>query len=313
MEGNDRGSKRENVARPDFRQLETFIKVAETRSFVDAARQLGVSQPAISQTIARLEDVYGGDLFVRKRGTPVALTLMGRAILPKVKLLLFMIDSQIQRAAAIAQSMTGCLTIGFSSGLARGPLFAGIDEFRAARPDVHLRFIEAPTGELHRQLNERLVDIMFGALIPDLGGGPNFQERLWDEQLFVGLRDDHPFVANDSLRWSDISSLSIIVRAPHGDLSFSRAIERRMGDNPFSYDVQDVSPNAIIELVRLGLGATIVFASQVMPREGIIFRPVVDDNALVSVEALWPKDDSNPLRHRLLLCVRSHVSADKQL
>lgn len=151
MEANDRGSKRENVARPDFRQLETFIKVAETRSFVDAARQLGVSQPAISQTIARLEDVYGGDLFVRKRGTPVALTLMGRAILPKVKLLLFMIDSQIQRAAAIAQSMTGCLTVGFSSGLARGPLRAGIDEFREALPDVDLRFIEAAPGELYRQ------------------------------------------------------------------------------------------------------------------------------------------------------------------
>ena len=300
-----------NAIRPDFRQLETFIKVAETRSFADAARQLGVSQPAISQTIARLEELYGGDLFMRRRGAPVALTLMGRAILPKAKLLLFMVDTQIQRAAAIAQSMTGCLTIGFSSGLARGPLLAGIDEFREARPDVDLRFVEAAPGELYRQLNERTIDIMFGALLPKLAGGSNLQERLWDEQLFVGLRDDHPLVANDSLRWSDISSLPIIFRAQLGDLSFPRAMASRMGGNPFSYDVQDVSLNALIELVRMGLGATIVYASQIVSREGIIFRPIVDDNALASIEALWPKDDSNPLRHRLLVCVRSHATAHK--
>lgn len=63
--------------RPDFKQLETFLKVAETRSFADAARQLAISQPAVSQTIARLEELYGGDLFERRRGSPVALTPMG--------------------------------------------------------------------------------------------------------------------------------------------------------------------------------------------------------------------------------------------
>ena len=96
-------SRRRHQARPDFSQLETFLKVAETRSFVETGRQLGVSQPAVSQTIAKLEEVYGGDLFERRRGAPVALTLMGRTILPKAKLLLFMVDTQIDRAVTSAQ------------------------------------------------------------------------------------------------------------------------------------------------------------------------------------------------------------------
>ena len=50
-------SPRRTTTRPDFNQLETFLKVAETRSFAETARQLGVSQPAVSQTIAKLEDV----------------------------------------------------------------------------------------------------------------------------------------------------------------------------------------------------------------------------------------------------------------
>jgi LysR family hydrogen peroxide-inducible transcriptional activator len=290
--------------RPDFKQLETFLKVAETRSFVEAARHLGVSQPAVSQTIAKLEDVYGGDLFERRRGAPIALTLMGRAILPKAKLLLFMVDTQIERAITIARSMAGSLTIGFSSGLTSGPLHQGIAEFREARPDVELRFVEASANDLHRQLNERSIDIMFAAHLPDLAGGPNMQERLWDERLYVAIRDDHPLVANDSLRWTDLSALPIVLQAHQGDMSTYRAVAARMGDQPFECSLHDVSSGALLDMVKLGLGATIICISGVVPCEGIALRPIVDENALASIEALWPKDDRNPLRHRLLLCVR---------
>jgi LysR family hydrogen peroxide-inducible transcriptional activator len=296
--------------RPDFYQLETFLKVAETRSFAEAARQLGVTQPAVSQTIARLEEVYGGDLFERRRGTPVALTLMGRSILPKAKLLLFLVDTQIERAVTIAQSMTGSLTIGFTSGLSCGPLNAGILEFRETRPDVELRFIEGSPTDLHRQLNERAIDIMFTGRLPDLANGPNMQERLWDEHLFVAMRDDHPLVANDSLRWEDLSSLLIVINARHGDLSIYRAIAARMGNRPFEYNIHDVSAGGLMDLVKLGLGAAVLCASGAVRRDGIAFRPIVDEDALTSVEALWPKDDRNPLRHRLLVCVRKHAAKE---
>ena len=296
--------------RPDFYQLETFLKVAETKSFADAARHLRVSQPAVSQTIARLEEIYGGDLFERRRGAPVALTLMGRAILPKAKLLLFMVDTQIERAITIAQSLSGSLTVGFSAGLASGPLHEGVAEFRESRPDVELRFVEGSPSDLHRQLNERTVDITFAALLPDLAGGPNEQERLWDERLVVAMRDDHPLVANDGLRWADIASLPIMLRARHGDMSTYRTIAARMGDQPFESNLHDVSHAVLIDMVALGLGATILCASAAVPRQGIVFRPVVDENALVSVEALWPRDDRNPLRHRLLVCVRKHATGE---
>lgn len=153
---------------------------------------------------------------------------MGRAILPKAKLLLFMIDTQIERAITIAQSMAGSLTIGFASTLSRGPLKSGILEFRESRPDVELRFVEASSNELHRQLNERTIDVMFAAHLPNLAGGPNMQERLWDERLFVAVREDHPLVGNDSLRWADLSSLPIILQAHHNDMSCRSYLANRI-------------------------------------------------------------------------------------
>lgn len=304
----DAPAPRPKASRPDFHQLETFLKVSETRSFAAAARQLGVSQPAVSQTIARLEEIYGADVFERRRGAPVALTPVGRAILPKAKLLLFMVDTQMTRAIETAQSKSGALTIGFHPGLGCGPLNAAISEFRNDRPDVDLRFVEASPSDLHRQLNERTIDIMFVGLLPDLEGGPNVQERLWNERLVVAIRDDHPLAGREILRWADISSLHFILRANQGDMSAYRAIAAKMGDRPFDCTLHDVSRGALTELVRLGLGATILFSCAAVPRSGVAYRPIMDENALVTVEALWPKADRNPLRHRLLASVRKHAA-----
>jgi len=302
-----RGSNRRSQARPDFNHLETFLKVAEKRSFADAARELGISQPAVSQTIARLEELYGGDLFERRRGAPVALTPIGRAILPTVKLLLFTVDHQIRRALATAQSTKGCLAIGFYPGLTLSPLSAGIAEFRQASPDVEFRFVEASPGELHRQLSERTLDIIFTALLPESSGGGVIRERLWDERLVVGIPENHPLASRTSLRWADMAAMTILLRSHHGDLSAYRAVAARAGDHALDCMLHDVSRSALIEMVRLGLGVAITLASVKVPRDGVAFLPLVDENAFVGIDAIWPKDDRNPLRHRLLGCVRRHA------
>lgn len=302
-------SRRPRSRRPDFNQLETFLKVAEARSFADAARQMGITQPAVSQTIARLEDICGGDLFSRSRGSPLALTPIGRAILPTTKLLLYTVDHQITRALATAQSEEGSLTIGFYPGLGVGPLSAGIAEFIRSRPDVKLRLVESSPGDLHRQLNERSIDIMFAAFRPDFDKTANSHERLWDEPLVVAARDDHPLATQQHITWTELSGLPFVLRSPQGDLSAYRAIAARMGDRPFNCELHDVSHGAIIEMIRLGLGVTISFASAAVPRDGIVFRPIVDDKNSVSIEAIWLNNDRNPLRHNLLACVRRNASA----
>lgn len=60
----------------DFR-LKVFLKVVEAGSLTEAARSLGISQPAVSQNIAELERETGCKLFVRHR-SGVELTERGR-------------------------------------------------------------------------------------------------------------------------------------------------------------------------------------------------------------------------------------------
>lgn len=293
--------------RPDFRHLETFLKVVETRSFVESARQLGVTQPAVSQIIARLEELYGGDLFERRRGAPIALTPIGKAILPKAKLLLFTVDQQISRALATAQSVTGSLTVGFYAGIALGPLSEGIAEFRRTRPQVALHMVEKSPVELYRELNERLIDLVFTAFVTNAGSSGNVQERMWDEPVMVAVQTGHQLSTRENVRWDDLSLIPILMRSHGGDLSAYRAVAARMGDRTFQCDLHDVSRGTIVEMVRAGLGVTLTFASDIVPRDGIKFLPIVDENSFVGIDVIFPKEDRNPLRHRLLELVRKHA------
>lgn len=299
---------RRSGTRPDFYQLETFLTVAETRSFADAARRLGVSQPAISQSIARLEELLGGDLFERRRGSPVTLTAIGRAILPSARTLLYTIDQQMSRAVAIAQSRSGTLTVGFYPGIVSGPLHKGIADFVARRPDVQIRLVEAPPRDLHRHLNERTVDIIFVALLPDIASPMLHQERLWDEGLVVAMGADHPLATKGTLNWSEVCGLPLILRSNNGDLSPYQAILARVGDRALDCELHDVSRGALLEMVRMGIGATISFGCAVVPRTGVALLPIVDDKAFGTVKAVWPQADRNPLRHNLLACVRKHAT-----
>jgi LysR family hydrogen peroxide-inducible transcriptional activator len=300
-------SRRRGASRPDFKQLETFLLVAETRNFAEAARRLGVSQPAVSQTIARLEQIYGGDLFERRRGSPVALTPIGRAILPKAKLLLFTVDQQIERAIATSRSHSGSLTIGFHPALAYGPVGDSITEISNTKPGVALRFVEGSPGELYRQLNERSLDIIFSPLHPEIRESANIQERLWREPLVVALPEHHALANAPCLRWSDLSTVPLMLKSNQGDLTDFRALAARMGDRRFDCYLHDVSRGTLVEFVRRGVGATLLLASAALPCPGVRHIPIEEENAALWVETLWPRRDSNPLRHHLLAAVRRHA------
>lgn len=69
-------------------QLRTFVCAARLESFIKAADQLGISQPAVSDQIARLEERLKQPLFQRRRGTTPTLTPFGQTVLEEVETIL---------------------------------------------------------------------------------------------------------------------------------------------------------------------------------------------------------------------------------
>jgi molybdate transport repressor ModE-like protein len=75
----------------DFR-LRVFKTVAAKGSFTIAAKELGISQPAVSQNIAELEKSLGTELFIRSRGS-VTLTASGNSFLEYASKILYWYDA----------------------------------------------------------------------------------------------------------------------------------------------------------------------------------------------------------------------------
>lgn len=293
------------AARPDLNQLDVFLRVVEARSFAGAARMMGRTQPAISQAIARLEEIYGGDLFERRRGALLELTPIGQSILTSARMILDTIDQQMIQAAATAQSRAGNLTLGFSPGLLRGPLRGGIADFIAVSPQVRLRLVEASPQDLRRQLNERAIDFMIVAPTPRLESKTLEQEQLWNERLVMALPADHALAKTAAVSWDDVATLPIILKNCHFELVAYRTLLDRF-DREFQLEQHDVSCTTLLEMIGLGMGATIVFGSGAIPHRGVVYRPIDEPDATIAVEAVWPQDDRNPLRHRLLSLIREH-------
>ena len=141
--------------------LRLFVRVARTRSFSRAAREMNISQPTASRMIAQLEERLGLTLFVR---TTRALTLTeaGSAYLSRIQRVLDELDDAEQSVRG-SGDLRGALRIGVSSTFASNVIVPRIGRFLDMHPSLQVELLVAD----HRQdLIEERVDlaIRFGKL-----------------------------------------------------------------------------------------------------------------------------------------------------
>ena len=295
--------RRDPPTRPEFHQLRILLTVAELRSFTGAARCLGVSQPAISQAIARLEDIYGGDLFERRRGAKLELTPIAEAILPSARTLLDTVDQQLVTAAQAASSQYGTLTLGSSLPLCGRPLHDGIKAFLAGTPKVRLNLVEDRPARLLPHLHARAVDIAVLPVQSPLPDPTLVTEPLWADRLVIAMPTEHPLAHRPFLTWTDLAAAPLLV-STLDESGVHHALQSCAADIAASCKVHCVTRDTLLEMAAMGMGLAIVGESSTALRHPLLFSPIADQKAAIIVEAVWPSSDSNPLRYRLLQCLR---------
>ncbi len=122
--------------------METFIRVVETGSFSDAARQLRVGQPAVSKTVAQLENYLGVKLLTRStRGlTP---TEAGLGYFERAKRAIEETDEAELAARGAGTGLKGRLRICAAVTFASIHLIPLLPMFLAQHPDLDLRLFRA--------------------------------------------------------------------------------------------------------------------------------------------------------------------------
>lgn len=200
----------------DLPGLEAFIAVAELGSFRRAASQLGVSQPALTRRLQRLEGVTGAELLDR-RAQPIRLTGAGATLLPEAQEAIARLRDAIRRAVDPDRGQRveiGCLPTLAVRHL--GPLLAAHGR---AWPQSEVVLHESSATEIRTLLSANRIDFALAAI-----GAERWNvERvsLFDEPFFLLMPGDHRLARHDEVAWADLRDEPLI--STH-DLSENRRL-----------------------------------------------------------------------------------------
>jgi LysR family nitrogen assimilation transcriptional regulator len=148
----------------DLDVLKCFRRIVALGSLSKAASELGISQPALTRQIKRLEHVLKCELLVRNsRG--VQLTEIGEFLLSRAGPLLDQAELIGEELSARLGSLSGEVAICMPASLHRSVTSPLLAEIRRDMPGVRLRVIDGFDAVVHHQLREGLVDI--GVLVHD--------------------------------------------------------------------------------------------------------------------------------------------------
>ena len=130
----------------DLPGLTTFAAIAEYKSFVGAARHLGLSTPSVSQSLRGLEEKLGVRLFNRTTRS-VTLTEAGTALLSRVGPALDQLQGAVESVNRYRDTPAGTLKLAGISLAAETVVLPVASDFMAAYPDIKLdiTIIDGPT------------------------------------------------------------------------------------------------------------------------------------------------------------------------
>jgi len=139
--------------------LRTLIRVVDMRSFTKAAQSLGVTQPAVSAQIKRLQSLLGADL-LDKSAPGVSLTSSGELVVNYARRLLSINDQILDLAGPRTDGRT--IRIGASRDFAAAGIALGLTRSRLQRPELRFVLSDAPLEQLLRDLHDGELDIVVG-------------------------------------------------------------------------------------------------------------------------------------------------------
>lgn len=154
----------------DIRNVKTFVRVAELKSFTKAAEKLNYVQSTVTAQIKQLEKELGYSLFDRI-GKKISLTVMGERFL-SIAYELLKVSEKAENLNVDSSEIKGVLRVGVSESLLISVFNELIPEFKAKFKNIDLRIRSGHTVDLLEQLKQNNLDLLFVSKVknadPDL-------------------------------------------------------------------------------------------------------------------------------------------------
>lgn len=257
-----------------IRQLRAYLAVAAHGSFTAAARELHLTQSALSVLVRELERDLGTRLFDRHTRA-VHLTDAGRDYLPHVRQAFVELEAGAASVAGLRDKARGLLRIGAPQLMACTLMPRVIAAFRERHPGVDVRLTDTLPELMLQRVAGGDVELAIG---PDMPLGSEFARRpvLRDRHWLI-VPADHPLAGRKQATWTDVAGHPFI--APTRDFMRRLVPELAKPRRPVAIEPAfEVSyMTTALGMVASGLGVTACpsYAKPIVAGYGLVMRPLV--------------------------------------
>ena len=179
------------------RQLASFVAVADSGSMRLAARQLGLTQPALTKSLKELEAVTGVVLLERTARGSVP-TKAGTVFLARARSIVEELRRAHEEMRSLAGVQEGSVTVGLSAGAA---LLAGsaIEQFIRSQPHLRVRVVAGLFDQLVTGVRQGRLDFAVGGFMAGESDDRLKFSKLFDYRIVPAVRHRHPLANATSL------------------------------------------------------------------------------------------------------------------
>ncbi|MGQ0839022.1 LysR family transcriptional regulator [Actinokineospora sp.] len=277
----------------ELRHLRVIRAVADAGSLSKAAVQLGVSQPALTAQLQRLERRVGGLLFART-GTGVVPTDLGSYVLSAARVLLNDVDELMAgiRQRTQATTVAGLVRVGGPPGIVV-PLFAAAIAERLGGAEASID-IDTQPGELVRKVADQQLDF---AVLED---NPGFRTPLPAQvrsrvilraPLFVALAEDHPLAGRGEIDLADLAGESWVmpsVAEGTEQLAFMRACTT----SGFSPKIKHQMSDSTTTRALVQAGAVTLAKPVAREGNGLVIRSLAGTPLRQEIVLVWHEEST---------------------
>lgn len=263
----------------DFAKLQTFLHVAQSMSFSEAATQLHLTQPTISHHIKTLERDLGVELFERS-GSGLRLTEAGSLLLPRARKLVRETFEIRQMMESMDERIVGQLRIACSTTTGKYILPQFAARFHEQHPGVNISVLRCTSPLVVPQLLKEEADL--GVVSYDACGDGMECQEFFNDHIILIVPATHPWASRRSIDPSDLLEVPLIIREPTSGTH--RALLAELGAHSITFDDMDIcleigNSEAIVKAVEVGFGVSFVSrlaADWALDKGTVVEVPVVD-------------------------------------
>lgn len=275
---------------PSLRQIRYFIAVANAGQVSRAARELNVSQSALTNAVKQLEDILAVPLFVR-HGSGMTLTYEGNIFLDHALRVMSVVEEAIRSPSRKRDDVTGRLRLAITYTVAGYFIAPYIERFMHSFPSVDVELTEASRDRIEDGLVSGKFDlaVMLTSNIVDQEGLEFETLRQSRRRLWLASR--HPLLAQTTVTLADIA------REPYIMLTVDEASNTAQRYwNQTAYRPNTLLRTSSVEAVRSfvagGMGVTIlsdmVYRPWSLDGRRVEVIPLADKIPTMDVGLAWP-------------------------